>query len=246
LDSNGSNTWGGTAGGDTLTASFGVNTDLPVTGDWNGDGRDDIGVWRPSTRKFLLDSNGNNTWDTATGGDTLTGRFGLSTDHPVSGDWNGDGRDDVGVWRPSTARFLLDTNGNDTWDGVTGGDTLTASFGLSTDLPVIGDWNGDGKDDIGVWRPSTARFLLDSNGNNTWGGVAGGDTLTASFGLSSDLPVIGDWNGDGRDGIGVWRPSTARFLLDGNENNTWDGVTGGDTITAPFGLGTDLPLAGRW
>ncbi len=249
LDSNGNNTWDGTAGGDTLTASFGLNTDLPVTGDWNGDGRDEIGVWRPSTRKFLLDTNGNGTWDAVAGGDTLTGRFGLSTDLPVTGDWNGDGRDDVGVWRPSTRKFLLDTNGNDTWDGVAGGDTITAPFGLSTDLPVIGDWNGNGRGDIGVWRPSTRRFLLDSNGSGKWDGVAGGDTLTGAFGLSTGLPylpVTGDWNGDGRDSVGVWRPSTSEFLLDGNGNNTWDGTAGGDTQTAAFGLGTDRPLAGRW
>ena len=45
-----------------------------------------------------------------------------------------------------------------------------SAFGdLSTDLPVIGDWNGDGTDEIGVWHPGpTARFFLDLNGNYTW------------------------------------------------------------------------------
>jgi len=246
LDSNGSNTWDGTAGGDTLTASFGLNTDLPVTGDWNGDGKDEIGVWRPSTRRFLLDTNGNDTWDTDAGGDTLTGRFGLSTDIPVTGDWNGDGRDDVGVWRPTTRKFLLDTNGNGVWDGVLGGDTMTVAFGLDTDLPVIGDWNGDGTDEIGVWRPSTGKFLLDTSGNRRWDGVAGGDTITGSFGVGTDRPVSGDWNGDGRDGVGIWRPSTRELLLDANENNLWDGAAGGDTQTAAFGFSTDLPVTGRW
>ena len=99
----------------------------------------------------------------------------------------------IGVWRPSTARFLLDSNGNDTWDGTVGGDTLTASFGVSTDLPVAGDWNGDGIDDVGVWRPGTRRFLLDSNASNTWDGATGGDTLTGAFGLSTDIPVTGRW-----------------------------------------------------
>ncbi len=123
---------------------------------------------------------------------------------------------------------------------------MTAPFGVSTDLPVTGDWNGDGKDEIGVWRPSTRRFLLDSNGNNTWDGTAGGDTLTARFGVSTDLPVTGDWNGDGKDEVGVRRPSTREFLLDSNGNNTWDGAAGGDTLTSSFGLGTDLPVSGRW
>ncbi len=75
------------------------------------------------------------------------------------------GPDLIGVWRPSTRSFLLDSNGSYTWDGTAGSDTLTAPFGVSTDLPVTGDWNGDGKDEIGVWRPSTRKFLLDSNGS---------------------------------------------------------------------------------
>ncbi len=246
LDSNGNNTWDGATGGDTLTSAFGLETDVPVTGDWNGDGTDDVGFWRPSTRRFYLDANGNDKWDGATGGDTLTSAFGLETDIPVTGDWNGDGTDDVGFWRPSTRRFYLDANGNDKWDGATGGDTLTSAFGLETDVPVTGDWNGDGTDDVGFWRPSTRRFYLDANGNDKWDGATGGDTLTSAFGLETDVPVTGDWSGDGTDDVGFWRLSTRRFYLDANGNDKWDGATGGDTLSAPFILPTDIPMTGHW
>ncbi len=245
LDANGNGTWDGTAAGDTLTGAFGASTDRPVIGDWNGDGSDDVGVWRPSDRKFRLDGNGNAIWE-ATGGDTTTAAFGASADLPVAGDWNSDGKDEVGVWRPSTHQFMLDANGNGRWDGTAGRDTLTAAFGVSTDRPVVGDWNGDGKDEVGVWRPSTRQFMLDTNGNGRWDGTAGRDTLTGAFGTSADRPVSGDWNGDGQDDVGVWRPSEGKFRLDANGNRLWDGPAGGDVTTGAFGVATDIPLAGTW
>ena len=233
LDTNGNYSWDP----DTdLVAPFDMSSDdLPVIGDWNRDGVDDIGVWRPAARGFFLDTNGNYAWDPGT---DLVAPFGMSTDLPVIGDWNGDNIDDIGVWRPSTRSFFLDTNGDYAWDA---GTDLFAPFGLSTDLPVIGDWNGDGIDEIGVWRPSEHRFFLDTNGNYAWDA---GTDLTASFGYSTDLlPIAGDWNGDGVDEIGVWRPATHRFFLDINGNDAWDM---GTDLIANFGVSTDLPVAGRW
>jgi len=246
LDANGNGRWDGGAGGDRLTAAFGVATDLPVRGDWNGDGTADLGVRSPSSSQFALDMNGNGRWDGTAGGDLLTVAFGYAADLPVSGDWNGDGTDDIGVWRPSTRQFFLDLNGNHRWDLPRGGDLRIDGFGLATDLPVTGDWNGDGTDDIGVWRPSTGEFLLDANGNRRWDGVPGGDLQTAAFGAATDRPVAGDWNGDGTDDIGLWRPSTRQFRLDANGNHRWDGVAGGDVLTGTFGAATDVPVAGRW
>lgn len=243
LDSDASGTW---SAGDTTITGFGDSMAVPVAGDWNGDGFDEVGVWVGSTGRFHLDANGNHVWDGLVGGDLQTAPFGLGTDLPVVGDWDADGRDEVGYWRPSDRRFRLDSNGNGRWDGVTGGDAVTAAFGLETDVPITGDWNGDGRDEVGLWRPGTGRFLLDTNANQVWDGPTGGDVLTSAFGGRSDIPVIGDWNGNGVDDIGVWRPGTQRFLLDANANRRWDGATGGDTLSAPFGLGTDRPLSGRW
>jgi hypothetical protein len=46
-------------------------------------------VWRrrPSTGRFFLDRNGNDAWDTSTGGDTRIAPFGLATDRAVTGRW---------------------------------------------------------------------------------------------------------------------------------------------------------------
>ncbi len=76
-----------------------MSTDIPLTGDWNGDGRSDIGVFRPSARQFILNS---------TPITRIT--YGMSTDIPLTGDWNGDDISDIGVFRPSARQFILNTN----------------------------------------------------------------------------------------------------------------------------------------
>ena len=111
----------------------------------------------------------------------------------------------MGIFRPTSGIWSLDSNGNDAWDVS---DT-SLSWGLPNDKPVIGDWNGDGKDDIGIFRPSSGIWSLDSNGNDAWD-VS--DT-SLSWGLPDDIPVIGDWNGDGKDDIGIFRPSSESGAL---------------------------------
>jgi hypothetical protein len=49
-----------------------------------------------------------------------------------------------------------------------------------------------------------------------------------------------------RAAVGVWRPSDGRFRLDANATDRWDGPSGGDRVTATFGVATDVPVAGRW
>ena len=234
LDANGNRVWDGLLGGDRVTNPFGAATDIPVTGDWNGDGVAKVGIWRPSDRKFYLDANGSGAWDA---GDVVTGSFGIATDVPVAGDWNGDGVAKVGIWRPGDRKFYLDANGSGVWDA---GDVVTAPFGIATDIPVTGDWNGDGVAKVGIWRPSDRRFYLDANGSGGWDA---GDVVTAPFGIGTDIPVTGDWNGDGVAEVGIWRPSDRKFYLDANGSGGWDS---GDLVTASFGASTDRPVTGRW
>jgi len=74
------------------------------------------------------------------------------------------------------------------------------SFGNSTDIPVTGDWNGDGYTDIGTWR--AGYFYLRH---------ADGSYSTLPFGNSTDIPVTGDWNGDGVTEVGTWRNGVFYF-----------------------------------
>jgi PKD repeat protein len=176
--------------GTTTTINWGVSTDLPVTGDWNGDGRTDVGVFRNPTHTFILKN----------GTTTTSINWGTSTDLPVTGDWNGDGRTEVGVFRNSTHTFYLK-------NGTT---TTSINWGTSTDKPVTGDWNGDGRTEVGVFRPSVHTFYL-KNGTTT---------TAIGWGVSTDKPVTGDWNGDGRTDVGVFRPSVHTFYLKNGTTTT--------------------------
>jgi hypothetical protein len=214
------------------TATSRSCVDVPVAGDWDGDGVDEVGVYRRGTRgAFHLDA----------GGSVRTAYWGASLDQPVVGDWDGDDVPDLGVRNPLDNRFAR--QGED-------GPLPPVVFGRSTDRAVAGDWDGDGTSDVGVWRPAGSVFLLrtadgavhgarfgdggglpvtgdwNADGRTDLGVYAGGTwslqltradgsrrSESISFGQDGDLPVTGDWNGDGADDLGVWRPSTGVFTL---------------------------------
>ena len=87
--------------------------------------------------------------------------------------------------------------------------------------PVVGDWNGDGQDDLGIYN--NGYFYLDTTGNGSWDKVKGGDTFR-NFGIkkinTTAKPVIGDWNGDGSDDLGLFNDGF--FYLDTTGNGSWD------------------------
>jgi len=94
----------------------------------------------------------------------------------------------------------------------------------------VGDWDGDGRDDLGVFRRGS--WFLDS-------GLTGGSAEWAfGYGDPADQPVAGDWNGDLTDSVGIVR-NGAWYLRDAPRS-------GGVADVAPFGYGnaTDWPLAG--
>src|SRR6185436_9135524 len=94
------------------------------------------------------------------------------------------------------------------------------------------DWNGDGTDSLGVYRPSNGIIYL-KNTNSS--GIA---NIAINYGLAGDKPVIGDWNHDGIDTIGVYRGTT--FYL--RNTNT----VGFANITLILGNAGDMPIAGNW
>jgi hypothetical protein len=222
-----------TAGAPDLTVDFGQAGDQPLAGDWNGDGVDDVGVFRPSTAQFLLRQPVRGPFGVIIN-TTITINFGLTGDQGVVGDWNGDGIDTPGVFR--NGQWLL-TNGPNT-GGSTPPIDLIFNFGQAGDKPVAGDWNGDGIDTIGVYRdtPQFGSFLL-SNTN-----PASSIDVALQLGVfASDLPVTGDWDGDGTDNPGVFRGSANTFFLNVNNVNL-DNFNFISSFTAPG----DIPIAGDW
>jgi len=221
------------AGIDTAIV-FGQPTDVPVVGDWDGDGKSEIGLYRQGT--WYLDMNGNGVWDGAVI-DKQINNFGNSNDIPVVGDWNGDGISEIGYFRPSTRIFYLDSNGNGVFNA--GVDRQT-QLGQPGDKPLVGDWTGDGIDKIGVFRPSTRMWYLDANNNGVYD--AGIDKALGPFGQTTDTPVIGDWTATGIDRIGVYR--SGMWYLDADNNGTYSAAT--DLARGTFGQPTDKPVVGKW
>ena len=76
-------------------------------------------------------------------------------------------------------------------------------FGQAGDMPVVGDFNGDGVDDIGVYRGG--QWIVDIDGNRQ---IDAKDKVF-ELGGAGDKPVVGDWNDDGTDDPGVYHPGPA-------------------------------------
>jgi hypothetical protein len=180
--------------------------------DFDGDGRTDISVFRPSEGNWYM----NNSTD---GFSAIN--FGLSGDTPVPGDYDGDGKADTAIFRPSD-----ELGTPDWWVLNSNGFTLSgAAFGSPGDIPVVGDYDGDGNDDFSVWRESdTTWYTLLSSG---------GVTLT-TFGAAGDTPVGGDFDGDGKADMATFNAGTWTAILSS------DGSTGSATV----GQEGDIPVPG--
>jgi hypothetical protein len=134
LDSNGNGAWDGTP--TDVQFWHGFAGAIPVTGDWNGDGKTKIGVYDPATALWYLDYNGNGAWDgTPTDVRSWHGFAGVI---PVTGDWNGDGKTEIGIYDPATALWYLDQNGNGAWDGTPSDIQYWNGFAGVT--PLSGKW----------------------------------------------------------------------------------------------------------
>jgi hypothetical protein len=219
---------------DKIYAFGGIPGDIPITGDWSGSGTTKVGVYRSSNGLFLLDYDGDGQFTSA----DKVYNLGVGTqpgDIPVVGDWNGDGRTKVGIFRQGFY-WILDTNGNGTFDA---GDQAFAYGGVAGDMPVVGDWNGSGTSKVGIFRAGFL-WILDTNGNHT---VDAGDQVFPFGGITGDVPVVGDWNGDGRTKVGVFRMGFF-WVLDTNGNQTFD--PGIDQAFAFGGIAGDIPVVGKW
>jgi hypothetical protein len=156
--------------------------------DFDGDGKTDISIYRPSDGNWWLNR--------STQGITVT-NFGLPDDIPAAGDFDGDGKADIAVFRPSTGVWFR-INSSDGTVSIDG-------FGQSGDIPQVHDYDGDGRDDIAVFRPSSGVWWFLNSGTGT--------VNAATFGLNGDIPQVGDYDGDGRADLAVFRPSNGIWYV---------------------------------
>ncbi len=189
LDRNGNDLWDGCTV-DLCLGPLWQAGDQPVVGRWTTTvSKAQLGIYRPSTRTWQLDWNGNGKWEGCTVDKCWA--FGKLSGLPVVGDWTGSGTTKLGIFNPATGQWKLDRNGNGTLNKCTI-DSCVGPFGLSGDLPVAGDWDGKGQAKIGVFSPSTGLWELDLNGNGVFDGCSI-DACLGPFGQQGDLPVAGRW-----------------------------------------------------
>jgi hypothetical protein len=177
----------------SLAYDAGPAADQPAPGDYDGDGRTDLAVYRPDTAQWSIQN--------SSGGQRIV-QFGWpSVDQPVPADYDGDGKTDIAVFRPQTAEwFILGSKAG----------FAHLQFGMAgNDVPVPGDYDGDGKADPAVFRPNTAEWLIDGSSMGP---------VRRQFGQGNrDVPVAGDYDGDGKADPAVFRPDTSEWLILGSK-----------------------------
>ena len=190
-----------------------------VFGDFDGDGKADLSVWRGTSGEWLTVNSSEGKLKTEAWGSSAAPYFDVMT----PGDYDGDGRMDLAVFRRGTGEWLI--------KGSRDGAVTAKVWGVGTDVPVPGDYDGDGKTDIAVWRGGDANWYILRSSD--------GQTETVSWGTSvgpyHDVPVPADFDGDGKTDIAVFRQQNGHWYIRLSSD--------GSVLDKPWGLGSDLPVA---
>ena len=214
--------------GDISYAQWGIESDFRVPADYDGDGSDDVAVFRPN-----YNGNENSAFFILQSSDATVRAedFGLIGDDPrVVGDYDGDGTDDLAVYRQNAGGlnyFYFKGSSNNPNGGVSAIQWGSGEF----IRPNKGDYDGDGKLDFCVYNQSGTFFLLRSSDF---------EVEYIQWGLGSEALVPGDFDGDGLDDFAVVRFVNGQrnwFILERN---------GGLTRGLPFGLSSDMLAPGDY
>lgn len=214
-----------------LVYQWGALGDIPLSGDFDGDGTPDIAVYRQSGEWFIRNSSNNY----AIGAGNWYFQWGATGDIPLIGDFDGDGKTDITVYRPSSGQWFIRSSSQ---NYTIGAGAWYYQWGALGDVPLIGDFDGDGRTDVSVYRTASGEWFIRRSSQ----GYSTASMAYYQWGATGDTPVVGDFDGDGKSDVAVFRAASGEWFIRHSSQNfsatamSWFqwGITGDKPMVGDF------------
>lgn len=236
-----------------ISFPWGMAGDVPVPGDFDGDGSTDFSIFRPSSSQWWIFRSSDSSYYALP--------FGTAGDRVAPADYDGDGRTDAAVFRPSNGFWYIFRSSTNSME--------VRQFGMLGDIPSPADYDGDGRADVGVWRASNKVFysmnssdaavrsiLFDQSGSEAISADYDGDGRadhairngstwiirksstdrfdSVDWQTNSDIAVPNDYDADAITDIAVWRPSSGTWYIRRSSDK--------QTLQVQWGMSGDIPV----
>ena len=239
----------------TWLTNFGTSGSwLPMTGDFNGDGKADAAIYNPTTGQFQVALSTGASFSSPSTWFTFSGAS--SSWQPFVGNFNADKYADLAFYNKSTGEVKVALG---TSTGFGSSTTWLTNFGTGS-IALAGDFNADSVTDICLFNKTTGEFKVAFSNTKAF---VDGSSWISGFATNKDV-IISDFNNDGLADIGYWDQATgnwyyaisngARFLDKGlwqnygssSDESATTGDFNGDGIIDLATFDRDLMGINRW